>query len=197
MPDRPYEPGVRHGHRPRGAGGRQVFQRRPDGSRRELTQRNYPDDADERLQDFPLGADRLRCPPGSPVGQPVLDRLRHGVASVGDYSVVQLIVQLCQLGPDLGLVLARDLLAPPLAVRTRLEADHTAPAARAMSMVLRVAALPRVIELDTVLAPAAPARHGRQRTGSLSTWLQEWLPTMTLRRPTGPLTWWAILGSNQ
>jgi hypothetical protein len=39
--------GVRHGHRACGAGGRQVLQRRPDGSRRELPQRHRPDDADE------------------------------------------------------------------------------------------------------------------------------------------------------
>jgi len=68
VPDCPREPGVRHGHRPRGAGGRQLLQRRPDGSRRELTQRHCPDDADERLQDFPLGADRLRCPASKTVG---------------------------------------------------------------------------------------------------------------------------------
>ncbi len=142
VPDGPREPGVRHGHRPCGAGGRQVFQRRPDGSRRELTQRHCPDGGDERLQDFPLGADCLRCPASKPVGQPVLDRLRHGVGSVGDYSVVQLIVQLRELGPDLGLVLARDFLAPPLAVRAGLETHHATPATRTMPMGLRVAALP-------------------------------------------------------
>ena len=68
VPHSPREPGMRHGHRPGGAGGRQLFQRRPDGSRRELTQRHCPDDADERLQDFPLGADRLRCPASKTVG---------------------------------------------------------------------------------------------------------------------------------
>jgi hypothetical protein len=57
VPDGPRQPGVRHAHRPGGAGSRQLFQRRPDGSRRELTQRHCPDDGDERLQDFPLGAD--------------------------------------------------------------------------------------------------------------------------------------------
>jgi hypothetical protein len=120
VPDGPREPGVRHGHRPRGAGGRQFLQRRPDGSRRELTQRHRPDDADERLQDFPLGADRLRCPASKSIGQPVVDRLGYGVAGVRDHAVVQLIVQLRELGPDLGLGLAGDLLAPPLAVRPGL-----------------------------------------------------------------------------
>jgi hypothetical protein len=132
---------VRHGHRPRGAAGRQIFQRRTDGSCRELTERLRPDDVDERLQDFPLGADCLGCSPSKTVGQPVVDRLRHSVGSVCDDPVVQLIVQLCKLGPDLGLVLARDLLAPPLAVGTGLEADHATPAARAMPVGLRVAAL--------------------------------------------------------
>jgi hypothetical protein len=42
VPDGPREPGVRHGHRPRGAGSRQVFQRRPDDGGRELTQRYRP-----------------------------------------------------------------------------------------------------------------------------------------------------------
>jgi len=120
VPDGPGEPSVRHAHRPCGAGGRQVFQRQPDGGRRELAQRQCPDDVDERLQDFPLGADRLRRSARKTVGQPVLDRLRHGVGSVGHYPVVQLIVQLGELGPDLGLVLAGDFLAPPLAVRAGL-----------------------------------------------------------------------------
>jgi hypothetical protein len=101
---------------------------------------------------------------------------RHGVASVCDYSVIQLVVQLCELGPDLGLILAGDFLAPPLAVRAGLEADHATPAARAMPVGLRVAALPRVIEVDAVFAPAAPAGHRRERTEWLVTWLQEWLP---------------------
>ena len=38
-------------------------------------------------------------------------------------------MQLGELGPDLGLVLARDLLAPRLAVGVGLEADHATPAA--------------------------------------------------------------------
>jgi hypothetical protein len=54
-----------------------------------------------------------------------------------DYPVVQLIVQLGELGPDLGLVLSRDLLAPALAVRAGLETDHATPAARAMPVGLR------------------------------------------------------------
>jgi hypothetical protein len=128
---------VRHAHRPCGAGGRQVFQRRPDRRRRKLTQRHCPDDIDQRLQDFPLGADRLRCPARKSVGQPVFDRVCHGAGSVGDYSVVQLVVQLRELGPDLGLVLALDLLAPPLAVRAGLETDHATPAAKTMPMGLR------------------------------------------------------------
>jgi hypothetical protein len=106
VPDGPREPGVRHGHRPCGSGGRQFFQRRPDGSRRELTERHRPDDADERLQDLALGADCLGCPASKAIGQPVVDRLRHGVDSVRDYPVVQLIVQFRELGPDLGLVRA-------------------------------------------------------------------------------------------
>jgi hypothetical protein len=61
---------------------------------------------------------------------------------VRDYSVVQLVVQLGELGPDLGLVPAGDLLAPPLAVRAGLETDHTTPATLAMPVGLRVAALP-------------------------------------------------------
>jgi hypothetical protein len=142
VPDGPGEPGVRHAHRPGGAGSRQFFERRPDSRRRELTQRHRPDDADERLQDFPLGADRLGCPADETVGQPVPDRLRHGVAGVRDHAVVQLVVQLRELGPDLGLGLAGDLLAPPLAVRAGLEADYTTPAARTMPMGLRVAAVP-------------------------------------------------------
>jgi len=71
-------------------------------------------------------------------------------------------VQFCELGPDLGLVLARDFLAPPLAVRAGLETDHATPAAQAMSVGLRVAALPRVIEVDAVFAPATPGCHGPQ-----------------------------------
>jgi hypothetical protein len=59
---------------------------------------------------------------------------------VCDYSVVPLIVQLRELGPDLGLVLARDFLTPPLAVRAGLEADYAALAARTMPVDLRVAA---------------------------------------------------------
>jgi len=51
-------------------------------------------------------------------------------------------VQLRELGPDLGLGLAGDLLAPPLAVRAGLEADYTTPAAQTMPMGLRVAAIP-------------------------------------------------------
>jgi hypothetical protein len=66
----------------------------------------------------------------------------NGVGSVCDYSVVQLIVQLCELGPDLGLALARDLLPPSPTVRAGLEADNATPAARAVPMGLRVAALP-------------------------------------------------------
>ncbi len=176
VPNGPRESGVCHGHRPRSAGGRQVLQRRPDGSRRELTQRHRPDDADERIQDFPLGADSLRCPAGKSIGQPVVDRLGHGVGRIRDHAVVQLIVQFRELCPDFALVLPRDFLAPPLAVRAGLETDHATPATRTMPMGLRVAALPRVIEVDTVFTPASPAGHGRQRTGPLTTWLQEWLP---------------------
>jgi hypothetical protein len=55
------------------------------------------------------------------------------------------------------------------------EADHATPSSRAVPVVIRVAALPRVIEIDGVLAPAAPARHAAHRTGSLPTWLPEWL----------------------
>jgi hypothetical protein len=78
------------------------------------------------LEDFPLGADLLRCPASKSAGQPVFDRLRYGVGSVCDYSVVQLIMQFRELCPDVGLVLARDFLAPPLAVRAELETDHAA-----------------------------------------------------------------------
>jgi len=142
VPDGPRQPGVRHAHCPSGTGDGQLFQRRPDGSRRELTQRHRPDDADERLQDFPLGSDRLRSPACETVGQPVPDGLGHGVGGVRDHAIAQLVVQLRELGPDLGLGLAGDLLAPPLAVRAGLDADHAPPAARAMPMGLRVAALP-------------------------------------------------------
>ncbi len=68
--------------------------------------------------------------------------MRHGVGGVRDHAVVQLVVQLRELGPDLGLGLAGDLLAPPLAVRAGLEADYATPAARTMPMGLRVAAIP-------------------------------------------------------
>ena len=68
--------------------------------------------------------------------------MRHGVAGVRDHAVIQFVVQLRELGPDLGLGLAGDLLAPPLAVRAGLEADYTTPAARTMPMGLRVAAVP-------------------------------------------------------
>ena len=71
------------------------------------------------------------------------------------------IVQLSELGPNFGLVLARDFLAPSVAIRAGLEADDTPPTARAMPMGLRVAAFRRVIEVDAVFAPPAPARHGR------------------------------------
>jgi hypothetical protein len=57
------------------------------------------------------------------------------------HAVVQ-VVQLRELSPDLGLGLAGDLLAPPLAVRAGLEADYTTPAARTMPVGLRVAAVP-------------------------------------------------------
>jgi hypothetical protein len=167
---------VRHGHRPGGAGGRQIFQRGPDVSRRELTQRHCPDDVDKRLQDFPLSADRLRCAASKSISQPVFDRLLHGVGSVCNYSVVQLIVQLGELGPNFCLVLARDFLAPSVAVRAGLEADNAPPTARAMPMGLRVAAFPRVVEVDAVFAPPPPARHGGDSTGPLTAWLQEWLP---------------------
>jgi hypothetical protein len=83
VPDGPGEPGVRHPHRPRRAGGRQLFQRRPGGSRRELTQRHCPDDADERLQDFPLGADCLRPSRACPSWEAAYrfaDRLATGMA---------------------------------------------------------------------------------------------------------------------
>jgi hypothetical protein len=83
VPDGPREPGMRHGHRPGGAGGRQLFQRRPGGSRRELTQRHCTDGADERLQDFPLGADCLRpsraCPSWAAAYR-FTDRLATGMA---------------------------------------------------------------------------------------------------------------------
>src|SRR6266516_5564465 len=102
-----------------------------------LTPRYCPDDVDERLQHFPLGADRLRCPANESIGQPVSDRLRHGIGSACDYSVVQLVVQFRELGPNLGLVLARDLLAPPLAVRAGLETDNATPATRPVPMRLR------------------------------------------------------------
>jgi hypothetical protein len=39
----------------------------------------------------------------------------HGVGGVRDHAVGQFVVQLRELGPDLGLGLAGDLLAPPLA----------------------------------------------------------------------------------
>src|ERR1051325_1738240 len=102
--------------------------------------------------------------------------MRHGVASVRDHAVVQFVVQFRELGQDFGLGLAGDLLSPPLAVRAGLEADYNTPAARTMPMGFSVAAVPRVIEVDTVFAPAAPACHGRQRTDPLTAWLQEWLP---------------------
>jgi len=81
-----------------------------------------------------------------------------------------------ELGPDFSLVLARDLLAPSVAVRAGLEADNAPPTAWAMPMGLRIAAFPRVIEVDAVFALPAPARHGREGTGLLTAWLQEWLP---------------------
>ena len=121
VPDRPREGRVRHEHHACGTSGREVFQRRPDMGRRKFTQRHRPDDADERLQELPLGADRLRRPPGKPIGQPVSDRLLYGVASVRHYADVQLVVQIGELDPDLGLVSARDLLAPSPTVRTGLE----------------------------------------------------------------------------
>ena len=68
--------------------------------------------------------------------------MRHGVASVRDHAVVQFVVQLRELGPDLGLGPAGDLLPPPLVVGAWLEADYTTPAARTMPMGLRVAAVP-------------------------------------------------------
>lgn len=70
------------------------------------------------------------APASKSIGRPVIDRVCHGAGSVCDYSVVQL----RELGPDLGLVLARDLLSPPLAVRAGLETDHATPAARTMPM---------------------------------------------------------------
>jgi hypothetical protein len=133
---------VRHAHRPGGAGSRQVFQRGPDSSRRELTQRHRPDYADEGLQHFPLGTDSLGCPARKAIGQPVVDRLGHGVGRVRDHAVVQLIVQFRELCPDFALVFPRDFLAPPLAVRAGLETDYATPASRAMPVGLRVAALP-------------------------------------------------------
>ena len=71
---------------------------------------------------------------------PHIDRLGHGIGGVRDYSVVQLVVQLGELGPDLGLVPAGDSQA--LAVRAGLETDHATPATWAMPVGLRVAALP-------------------------------------------------------
>jgi Na+(H+)/acetate symporter ActP len=58
-----------------------------------------------------------------------------GVGGVRDDAVVQLVVQLGELGPDLCLILAGDFLATPLAVRAGLEAVYTTPAARTMPMV--------------------------------------------------------------
>jgi hypothetical protein len=50
--------------------------------------------------------------------------------------------ELNELGPDLRLVPAGDLLAAPLAVGPGLEADHTSPSPRAVPVVVRVAAPP-------------------------------------------------------
>ncbi len=47
-----------------------------------------------------------------------------------------------------------------------LEADNAAPPAPAVPVGLRVAALPRVIEVDAVFAPAAPAVMAGRRTGT-------------------------------
>jgi hypothetical protein len=51
-------------------------------------------------------------------------------------------VQFRELGPDFALVLAGDFLAPALAVRAGLETDYATPAAWALPVGLRVAALP-------------------------------------------------------
>ena len=68
--------------------------------------------------------------------------MRHGVGGVRDHAVVQLVVQFRELGQDLGLGPAGDLLPPPLVVRAGLKADYATPAARTMPMGLRVAAVP-------------------------------------------------------
>jgi hypothetical protein len=48
-------------------------------------------------------------------------------------------------------------------------------------MDLRVAALPRVIEVDAVFALPAPTRHGRERNGSLTAGLEERLPRVIFK----------------
>src|SRR5215470_13536643 len=54
----------------------------------------------------------------------VPDGLGDGVARVADNAVVQLVMQLGELGPDLRLVPVEDFLAAPLAVGPGFEADH-------------------------------------------------------------------------
>ena len=83
---------------------------------------------------------------------------------MANHPIVQLIMQLGELGPDLCLIPAGDLLAAPLAVGPRFEADHTTPSSRAVPMATGVAALSRVIEVDGILAPATSGRQAARRT---------------------------------
>src|SRR5262249_50904729 len=74
---------------------------------------------------------------------------------------VQVGVQVLELVLDFGLGLAADLLPGPLPTRAIPQRHDAAPAPRAATVMSGVAAVAPVIEVDAVLAVAAPCHHAR------------------------------------
>ena len=159
--DRPGQRQVRHRHR-------RAAPRRGDRGQRLVdvgdVQVPQPDGADhrqQRLEDVPVLRDRLRVPAGQPAGEPVLaapaDRVIHR-RRAGD-AAVDLLPQLLQGVLHGGLARAGDSPPQPPALRAAAGRDLAAPSSRAPAVPRTVLAWAVMLEVNGVIALAAPFRH--------------------------------------
>ena len=81
--------------------------------------------------------------------------------ALGDHALVQVAMQLGELGPYLGLVPAVVPLTDAIAVRIEPERDGAAPAAWTVPMVSWVAAVSDVLKVDRVLAVSPALGHAQ------------------------------------
>src|SRR5262244_2585359 len=107
----------------------------------------------------------------------------------------QFVVHELEIVLDLSLGPATDLAADPPAIGPEAQRDRATPSPQAAPVMVRIAALGGVIEVDRVLAPPASLAVRHARNGS--TWLPIWLPGGPGSRSTCALTWSGWPDSNR